>query len=230
MLLYCGLLLNLTPPLIGARTIIRVLKERGQVFTASANIVERFGLFTIIVLAESILSTVTAISRVKDKQPAVWMAFILALLIAFLLWNLYFDMTSEQQTKKGYSYMQWITLLHFPLLASLDVVGACIKVVLADIETGLPNGFQWMFCIALSIILLMIVGITNVMEEEEEDRAYIKPVARLLVVTAVCMFLIPLFGKSLSTLKFFTVIAVVLCMPVFIGVRSWAQYKFFNQD
>jgi low temperature requirement protein LtrA len=71
------LLLNLTPPLTGARTIVTVLKERGQVFTASATIVERFGLFTIIVLAESILSTVSGIAEVKDKHPAAWIAFIL---------------------------------------------------------------------------------------------------------------------------------------------------------
>lgn len=225
-----ALFLNLTPPLIGARTIVRVLKERGQVFTASATIVERFGLFTIIVLAESILSTVTAISEVKDKQPVVWMAFILALLIAFLLWNLYFDMTSEQETKKGYSYMQWMIFLHFPLLASLSVVGACIKVLLSDMETGLPPGLQWIFCIAIAVILLMIVGITKVMEEEEEDRAYIQPVSGLLMITAVCILIIPLFGKYLGTLTFLALIAVVLCVPVFIGVRSWVQYKFFSQQ
>lgn len=53
------LFLNLSPSLIAAHTIVTVLKQRGQIFTASETIVERFGLFTIIVLAESILGTVT---------------------------------------------------------------------------------------------------------------------------------------------------------------------------
>jgi len=44
------LLLNLTPGLTGARTIVKGLKQRGEVFSASAALVERFGLFTIIVL------------------------------------------------------------------------------------------------------------------------------------------------------------------------------------
>lgn len=124
------LALNLTPRLTGAKTIVRVIKERGQVFSASEAPVERFGLFTIIVLTESILGTVSGISRVKDHHPAAWIGFILGILIAFLLWSLYFDMTSEQETKPGYSYLQLLIFLHFPLLASLGIVGACVKVLL----------------------------------------------------------------------------------------------------
>ena len=222
------LLLNLTPPLIGARTIVRVLKERGEVFTASATIVERFGLFTIIVLAESILSTVTGIAEIKDKQPAVWIAFILALLIAFLLWNLYFDMTSEQETKKGYWYMQQLIFLHFPLLASLGAVGATIKVLLSDVTADLPLNLQWIFCAAIATILFTIVGITRVMQEEEEDRAYIRPVSRFLLVVSALILIIPLFGRHLNTLLFLSIVSVILFVPVMIGVKSWVQYKFFN--
>jgi low temperature requirement protein LtrA len=172
-----ALILNLTPPLTGARTIVRVLKSRGQIFTASATLVERFGLFTIIVLAESVLGTVTGISEVKDKHPAAWIAFILGILIAFLLWSLYFDMTSEQETKKGYSYMQWMIFLHFPLLAALSIVGACIKVILVNINLPLGDEIKWMFCAAIATILIMIVGIASIMEEDEEDRSYILPIA-----------------------------------------------------
>lgn len=76
-------------------------KQRGQVFSASATIVERFGLFTIIVLAENILGTVTGVSEVEHKQTAVWSTFMLSILIVFLLWSLYFEMTSEQEARVG---------------------------------------------------------------------------------------------------------------------------------
>ena len=68
------LILNLTPGLTGARTIVKVIRERGQVFSASETLVERFGLFTIIVLTESILGTVSGITRVKDQHPIVWIS------------------------------------------------------------------------------------------------------------------------------------------------------------
>jgi len=221
------LALNLTPPLIGAGTIVRVLKQRGQIFTASATIIERLGLFTIIVLAESILGTVNGIAEVKDKHPTAWIAFILGILIAFLLWSLYFDMTSEREAKTGYSYMQWLIFLHFPLLASLGVVGTSIKLILANISAAPDTMVQYLFCIAIVTILLTIIGLTLIMKEEEEDRSYIRPMSRWLIVISVIILLLPLF--SLHTLLFLSIIAVVLFIPVWIGTRSWVRYQFLNR-
>jgi low temperature requirement protein LtrA len=220
-----ALAFNLTPPLTAAKTVVRELKKIGQVFTASATIVERFGLFTIIVMTESILSTVNGISEIEDKQTMTWIAFILGILIAFLLWSLYFDMTSGQETKKGYQYMQFLIFLHFPLLASLSVVGASIKVLLINIGQELPLMIQWMFCSSLTIILYCIVGISKIMEEDEEDGTYIRPVSRLLLIAGAVLLIIPLFGAHLSTLTFMAIIAIILFVPVCIGIRSWGKNR-----
>ena len=224
-----ALILNLTPGLTGARTIVRVLKQRGQVFTASATLVERFGLFTIIVLAESILGTVTGIAEVKDKHPDAWIAFILGILISFLLWSIYFDMTSEQETKQGYKYLQWLIFLHFPLLAALGVVGACIRVLLADISTHTHSETQWVFCISIATILFAIVGIAAIMKEEEEDRSYIRPVSRMLIIVGVIVLMIPFFESYFGTIAFLSITSFILLVPVFVGVRSWVRYKFFDK-
>jgi low temperature requirement protein LtrA len=220
------LLLDLTPQLTGARTIVEGLKKRGQVFTASETIVERFGLFTIIVLAESIMSAVTGTENVMGKLAA-WIAFILAMMISFLIWSIYFDMTSEQETKSGYTYMQWLVYLHFPLLAALGVVGACIKVLLSDLGSG-NSRVQWMFSVALAVILFSVVALTRIMKEEEEDRSYISPVSGLLVGAGLVVLLIPLFGPWLNSTGFLSLVALVLLVPVLIGVRSWVRYKFFS--
>jgi low temperature requirement protein LtrA len=222
------LILDLTPSLIGAGTIIRVLKERGQVFSASEAIVERFGLFTIIVLAESILGTVTGIAEIKDKQPAVWIAFMLSILIAFLLWSLYFDMTSEQETKKGYSYLQWLIFLHFPFLASFCVIGAGFNVLLSDMTSVIPVNICWMFCICMSTILFTITGLTKIMEEYEEDRSYIQPVSQVLIIMGLIILAIPFFATYLTTLTFLSVISFILFVPVIIGIRSWVRYKYYS--
>ena len=219
------LLLNITPGLTGARTITRELKKRGQVFTASVAIIERFGLFTIIVLAESILGTVAGVAEMKERHPTAWIALIAGILVAFLLWSIYFDMTSEQETKKGYRYLQWFIYLHFPLLASFGVVGACIKVLLDDMDGRQPAQVYWMFCTAMAIILLLITGITRLMQEEEEDRSYIRPVSRVLIIASLVILIIPLFGKYLNALLFLSLIAVILFIPVMIGIRYWVRYK-----
>jgi hypothetical protein len=40
---------------------------------------------------------------------------------------------------------------------------------------------EWIFSVAISIILIMVVGLARIMREEEEDRAYIRPVSKLLL-------------------------------------------------
>ena len=224
------LLLNLTPGLTGARTIVRVIKERGQVFSASGTLVERFGLFTIIVLTESILGTVSGITRVKDQHPTVWFAFILGILIAFLLWSLYFDMTSEQETKPGYSYMQYLIFLHFPLLASLGVIGACMKVLLGNVDDTSLGTLYWVFSIALAVILITTAGIAAIMKEEEEDRAYITPVSKILFVASAVVLLIPFFSSYFTPIAFLSIVAAILLVPVTIGIKSWVNYKFFSNN
>ncbi len=218
--------LDITPALLGARRIVGVLKERGQVFTASATLVERFGLFTIIILAECIVGTVSGISEMKERQAVAWTAAALAILISFLLWSLYFDMTSEQETKEGYGFMLWLIYLHYPLLVALSMVGACIKVMLLDMGAGIPPTVQWMFCIAISPILFMVFGLTRIMQEEEEDRSYIRPASRLLLAIGWVPLLIPWFGGHLGTLAFLGLVSILLLVPVYVGIRSWARYKF----
>lgn len=218
-----ALVLNLTPSLIGARTVVTVLRQRGQVFSASNTIVERFGLFTIIVLAESLLSIVNGVSEIKEKHPVAWIAFIAGILITFLLWSIYFDMTSEQETKKGYSYLQWLIFLHFPLLAALGAVGACISALLTDLSANLT--VQWIFCISVAVILFCVTGLTFIMKEEEEDRSYIRPVSRLLVIIGLVILAVPLFGHYLDTLAFLCAVALILSIPVFIGIKSWVRWK-----
>jgi low temperature requirement protein LtrA len=222
------LLLNLTPPITVAPTIEKARKETGDVFSASATMVERFGLFTIIVLAESILGIVSGIAEVHHKTPSMWLAFIMAILISFLLWSLYFDMTGEQETREGYNYMLWLNFLHFPLLASYCFIGGCIKVMISDMGPDLPVNIQWIFCISLATILFMIIGLTRVMKEEEEERSYIEPVSRIMAACGLIILVIPLFGYYLNSLAFLFIVAAILFYPVFVGVRRWVNFKFYS--
>jgi hypothetical protein len=63
----------------------------------------------------------------------------------------------------------------------------CFKILLTDIVVGVNSDVQWMFCIAIATILLVVVAITKIMEEDDESRSYIRPVSRLLVIISVCV-------------------------------------------
>src|SRR6185437_929007 len=124
----------------------------------------------------------------------------------------YFDLTSDK-AKKGYGYMQVFIFLHFPLIVSLGIVGACIKALLAHMEAGLDPVVQWMLCVSLSCILFMIFGLTKVMQPEEEDEAYIKPTVKIVFVTAIAILLLPLFTGNLGTFGFLSIASLILFIP-----------------
>jgi len=223
------LLLNITPPLIGARAIIEGFKKQGQQFTASSSIIERFGLFTIIVLAESILGTVAGIAEAPNKEPLVWVAFMLGIFISFLLWSLYFDLTSDE-AKKGYGYMQALIFLHIPLIVSLGIVGACIKALLAHMEAGLDPVVQWMFCVALSTILFTIFALTKVMEPEEVDKPFTNAAAKIVLAAAIVILVLPLFTYNLGAFGFLSLATLILFVPVLLGVIIWVRYNFYSDS
>jgi low temperature requirement protein LtrA len=188
--------------------------------------VERFGLFTIIVLTESILGTVAGVTEAMHRSPAAWAAAVLALFLSFLVWSLYFDMTSEQETKPGYHNLQALIFLHFPLLAALSFVGACVKALLAHMGGHLPGGLPWLFCLSLAVLPLSIAGLTRVMKEHEEERSYIRPVSRVMVICAFALVGTAPFGHALGALGMLAVSVGILLVPVVIGVRAWVRYRF----
>ena len=223
------LILDITPPLTGAYTIVTVLRREGQLFSASSVIVERFGSFTIIVLAESILGIVTGIAQSGSSDVLTWTAFMIAILISFLIWSIYFDLTSDQQVKKGYQYLQYLIFLHFPLLFALCVTGACLSNLLENIHATASPDVHWMFCISLAVIMIVTLLLASIMEEEEETRSYMGPVSRSLIACAIALVLLPLVQNFLTTTQFIGCVAVLVFIPVFIGVRNWVKWKFFGQ-
>lgn len=218
------LILDLTPGLTGARTIVRGFRARGQVFTASATLVERFGLFAIIVLAESILGTVTGVAEIAPKTVLVWMAFSLGILVAWLLWSLYFDMTGGGEAKEGYGYMQLFIFLHFPLLAAFCITGACLRIVLGDATASVPPAVKWVLCISLSIVLACILGVSTLMRSDKEDLAFIRPASVVIIAAAVLVALLPAWASFLPPVAFLGLIAVLLFLPVAAGIGGWIRY------
>jgi hypothetical protein len=116
------------------------------------------------------------------------------------------------------------------LLASLGIVGACIKVLLGNIQEKVHGLVLWLFSIAVAVILLSITGIAAIMKEEEEDRSYIRPVSKLLFIVSAIILIVPFFSSYLNSITFLGIVAVILLVPVTIGLKSWVSYKFFSNN
>ena len=116
---------------------------------------ERFGLFTILVLGETILAVVRGLGEV-NWHFATGAAGMFGLLIAVGLWWVHFDepdmrvVHSEAEHRHSWLYYVWL-YAHLPLVMSIVVVGIGVEfAILAQHEGHWVDAHRWLLVAALA--------------------------------------------------------------------------------
>ena len=137
------------------------------------HIVERYGLFTIIVLGESIAAATIAVGRAIDSQLVSFPLLVLAgggLAIVFALWWIYFDFcTGEAAGGSRPSQYLW-GYGHFFLFAAIAAIGAGLSLSVEWIvdhhHVALPEwGVAMVIGAAVATILVTIAFIESLAEQ-----------------------------------------------------------------
>lgn len=95
-----------------------------------AHIAERFGLFTLIVLGESLLSATVAFQSALDNDQADGQLYVVAVggvLTVFAMWWIYFAKPSEDLLTSNHESFRWGDG-HYLIFASIAAVGAGLEV------------------------------------------------------------------------------------------------------
>ncbi len=111
---------------------------------------ERFGLFTILVLGESIAAVVLGLGHLHwALEPTITAA--LGIAIATAIWWMYFDnaegsvVRRRDPGKKNWRPTAWI-YTHFPLAAALAALGVSLETAVAEAGHGvMPAPERWLF-------------------------------------------------------------------------------------
>ncbi|HEU4488369.1 MAG TPA: low temperature requirement protein A [Actinomycetota bacterium] len=96
------------------------------------HIVERYGLFMIIVLGESVLAASLAIQSATNSSELsgeLLQVIIGGLLIVYSLWWIYFDRPKERSLSSSRAALVW-GYIHLPIFASVAAVGAGLSVAI----------------------------------------------------------------------------------------------------
>jgi low temperature requirement protein LtrA len=179
---------------------------------------ERFGLFTIIVIGEAIVSVVLAISNV-GLNLFTGLIGLMALIISFSIWWGYFEEAGgaearvQERGDQIAKYQLWL-YSHFPLLLGIVGTAAGIKhvILLSSFGSDLSFSDTWMLCISLSIALisLSLIFISSFKWEDCKSR--------LLIIFRIPYYLIILLVFSTGFLGTFVsgflilVILTLLCV------------------
>ena len=119
---------------------------------------ERFGLFTIIVLGESVVATVQGAGK-EGLEGASVVSALCGLIIAFALWWIYFNDVRAAETREVksssdvVSYQTWL-YTHLPLTMAIVAAAVGVKHILT-LESGeqLPAIENWIFCASVAIAM-----------------------------------------------------------------------------
>jgi low temperature requirement protein LtrA len=132
--------------------------------------VERFGLFTIIVLGEIVVGVVNGVSAIDHTFISITTG-LLALAIGFGFWWNYFDFVGGRVPKPGRARVGWM-FAHLPLALSVSAAGAGMEGLIEHAADGrTPAATAWLVGGATAGVALSIAALTLTIQAHPARRA-----------------------------------------------------------
>ncbi|QDN54749.1 MULTISPECIES: low temperature requirement protein A [unclassified Streptomyces] len=146
---------------------------------------ERFGLFIIIVLGETVTGVVDGLAH--EPTNALTLAVgLVAVVIGFGAWWTYFDFAGHRRPRPTRaSTVQWM-LVHMPLTAAVAAMGAAmVGLVEHAHDSRTPTATAWVLCGGAAVVLCATMTLAASLRVWHVDRGLYRPLARTCVVVAV---------------------------------------------
>ncbi len=157
----------------------------GSVVAPTHSLVERYGLFTIIVLGEVIVGVVEGLSHTGQDFLAITTGMI-ALAIGFGLWWIYFDLVGGRlPDRHGRALSRWL-LSHLPLTLSIAASGAAMVSLIEHAHApSTPSETGWLLAGSVALCLLATVAIERTLVDSDRLAAVYRPVGLAVIAGAI---------------------------------------------
>jgi len=174
--------------LVGAELLVPVLAERGAATTFHPqHIAERYGLFTLIVLGESVLAASLAVQGALDAGAGSRLLLVAAcgIVTVFAMWWLYFDRSAVPLLQRLRTSMLW-GYGHYFVFTSAAATGAGIAVTVDQATGGAHLSHAGAgYALALPVaVYLAAVWLLHVRPHQRGLSLLAYPVAVVLVLLA----------------------------------------------
>ena len=197
-------------------------KELAISLNYSPAAVERFGLFTIIVLGEVIVSVVVGVVELHNLNWYIGATAALGILIAIAMWWLYFDFVSHRIPKsKQIITFGWL-YLHLPMTMGIAAAGAGILNALEHTDQFLPSHVRWLLVGATAVTLVSVGILMRTINVPEQQRRFYRSGSLVTIISGVVIAL-PGF-LNLSTIPLLILVIIIMMIPVIYGIFVWIKY------
>ena len=189
------------------------------VIATTPSLIERLGLFVIIVLGEVIVGAVGGMAEVAPLSVDEVVIGLLGVLVAIGLWWIYFDLISHRPPISRFT-QAWL-YLHLPLVVAIAAGGAG---VLNTVEHPIapPHAVRWLLVGSLATALVAIAGISRTLEIRHRSPEIYRPAEAAIFAGAVLILGVGLSGWGAK--GSLTAMVVLLLAPIVTGMTVWLKH------
>lgn len=192
-----------------------------EVTTLSHSAVERFGLFTIIVLGEVIVGVVGGVAGHHHLNWTVGVTAGLSMLISIGLWWIYFDFISQRAPKtEAGSTLIWV-YLHLFMTMGIAGTGSAALNVIEYAGEQLPADVRWLLVSAIALTLICIVLLMRIIQISDSYERIYRTGGIVTFVSCILVLVLGFFGIPIIPLL--SILVLILLIPVFYGIKKWIQ-------
>ncbi|MFE3292131.1 low temperature requirement protein A [Rhodococcus sp. NPDC059234] len=160
-----------------ALMVLTATPVRAATLTITDALIERFGLFIIIVLGETVAGVVAGL----DGGPidALTLAVgLVAVVVGFGAWWSYFDFAGGRPPRPGRAAtLSWI-MAHLPLTMAITVMGAAIaRLVDHAHDARTPAAASWMLCAGTAVTLCTTMVLASTLKDWSVRPGHYRPLA-----------------------------------------------------
>lgn len=203
-------------------------QEGDAVIATTPSLIERLGLFVIIVLGEVVVGAVNGMAEITPLDLDAAIVGLCGVLVAIGLWWLYFDLVSHREPIS--SRTQFWLYLHLPLVIAIAAGGAgVLNTVERGAESALPEEVRWLLVGSLSTAVLSVVVLTLVLEirSRSDEIATIYRVADGASLISAALILTVGMTTWSPKVTLMAMVALLL-FPIWTALRVWARVGVFD--
>jgi low temperature requirement protein LtrA len=158
---------------------------------ATASMVERYGLFIIIVLGEVVVGVVDGLGGVEDLDFRIAATGVLGLSIAFGFWWTYFDFVGRRMPRQdGGSLVLWL-YSHLPVALAVAAAGAgMVSLIEHAADARTPEPSSWLLAGSVSALLIALVTTIVALAEYRTLAALYRPLVVALLLGAAAALVV----------------------------------------
>jgi low temperature requirement protein LtrA len=183
------------------------------------SLIERMGLFVIIVLGEVVVGSVNGMADLTPLDFNEMVIGLLGLLVAIGLWWLCFDLVSHRAPISRLT-QPWL-YLHLPLVMAIVAGGAAVLETVRHAPDPLPDEVRWLLVGSLAVAMVAVAALTlTIQARRTYETVYLVAERALLVGAAAAL------GVGLTTWGAKTSLIVMVWLllgTVYTGLRVWAR-------